>query len=120
MMRLRWLLLFVLMATCAQAQLAIDPLHPNGVSFDNSSAATGATTPSFSTSSANELLLAFVEFAGGTGPYAKTVTGCGLTWSLVKRTNVQLGGAETWEAFATTALSNCTVTETNSVNLRSS
>ncbi len=67
-------------------------------------------TPSFSTSAPNEQLLALVGAdASATGQTA-TVSGAGLTWSLVKRANAQLGDAEIWQAFATTALTNVTVT----------
>ena len=37
------------------------------------------------------------------------VTGAGLTWTLVRRTNAQLGTAEVWRAFAPTKLSAVTV-----------
>src|SRR5437660_12790491 len=89
-------LLPVLMATCAQAQLAIDKT----VSFDNINVAGSGTAPAFSTASANELLLAFIEVPGGTGSYVTGVSGCGGGWSLVKRTNAQTGDAEVWKTFS--------------------
>src|SRR5438093_12381479 len=101
-MRLRLVLLFLLLATCARAQLAIDKT----VSFDNINVSGSGLTPAFSTASANELLLVSVEIPAGTGSYVTGVSGCGLTWSPVKRTNVQTGDAEWWKAFATTILSN--------------
>ena len=48
------------------------------------------------------------------------VTGGGLTWALVKRTNTQPGGAEIWRAFAPAVLSNATVTANLSQNVVSS
>src|SRR4029077_2227486 len=109
MARLRWLLL-LLMAACAQGQIAIDPLQPNGVSFDNINSMLTDSTPAFSTGSANELLLAFEEIGTGTGALVKSVTGCSLSWVLVRRANAQSGDAEVWKAFATTKLTNCVVT----------
>jgi hypothetical protein len=81
------------------------------VSGDNGSAATSITTPSFSTTSANELLLAFVATDSLSSNMTVTgITGAGLTWSLVQRTNTQGGTAEIWRAFAATTLSDVTVT----------
>jgi len=76
-----------------------------------STSVTTITSPSFSTSSGNELLLAFVA-ADFTGTSVTGVTGGGLTWQLVVRTNVQAGDSEIWRAFATAPLTNATVTAT--------
>jgi hypothetical protein len=43
-----------------------------------------------------------------------TVSGAGLTWTLVQRTNARHGTSEIWEAFAPAQLSNVTVTSTQS------
>jgi hypothetical protein len=68
------------------------------------------TSPSFSTTSAAELLLAFVATdAKSPGMSVTNVTGASLTWVLVRRTNVQLGTAEIWRAVAPTKLSNVAV-----------
>jgi hypothetical protein len=74
---------------------------------------TTATTPTFSTTASNELVLAFVasDVAPGNTQTA-TVSGAGLTWSLVKRANTQPGDAEIWQATAPNPLSNATVTST--------
>jgi hypothetical protein len=48
------------------------------------------------------------------------VTGAGLTWTLVKRTNTQKGTSEIWRAFATAPLTNATVTATVSQRVLSS
>jgi len=72
-----------------------------------------ATTPSFSTSASNELLVAFVSSDGPSGGgQSVTVSGAGLTWTLIRRTNTQAGTAEVWQAMAPTPLTNVTVTST--------
>ena len=76
---------------------------------------TGAvTTPSFHTAAAGETLLAFVASDGpaGTGKQTATITGAGLTWTLVKRANARSGDSEVWKATAPTVLSNVTVKST--------
>ncbi len=80
---------------------------------DNSSRATTIVTAAFSTTSTNELLLAFVSADApttGTNTTVSGMTGAGLTWTLVRRTNVQRGTAEIWRAFAAAALTNVSVT----------
>jgi hypothetical protein len=82
---------------------------------DNSSKATTIVTAAFSTTSTNELLLAFVSADApttGTNTTVSAMTGAGLTWTLVSRTNVQRGTAEIWRAFAAAALTNVSVTAT--------
>jgi len=89
---------------------------------DGSSAKTTIATPTFSTTAANELLLAFVatDYISGTNTTVTGIAGGGLTWTLVKRTNTQAGASEIWRAFATTTLSNVTVTATLSQSVISS
>jgi len=89
-------------------------INPTGISVDQ--VVSGAfATPLFSTSAGNELLLAFISVSpqsgsSGGGPASVIdVTGGGLTWVLVKRTNVQAGSAEIWRAFSTAPLSNISV-----------
>jgi hypothetical protein len=65
-------------------------------------------TPAFTTAAAGERLVAFVA-AGGNGQTA-TVSGAGLTWTLVRRANVRSGTSEIWTATAATRLVNVTVT----------
>jgi len=80
------------------------------VSTNRSGSASNITSPSFSTASVNELLLAFVATDGrSSGMTVTSVTGGGLTWALVRRTNTQMGTAEIWRAFAPARLSNVTV-----------
>lgn len=75
---------------------------------------TSFSTGNFSTASGKELLLAFISAAQATGGggtvLVSSVTGAGLTWSLVKRANGQKGTAEIWKAFAPNTLNNQSVT----------
>jgi Viral BACON domain len=97
--------------------LAIDAT----VSKDNGSASSSVTSPAFATSSGNELLLAFVATdAFSANMTVTSVTGAGLTWTLVQRTNTRGGTSEIWRAFATTTLSNATVTANLSQSVVSS
>jgi hypothetical protein len=72
------------------------------------------TTPTFHTGEAGETLLAFVSADGPAKANGQTVTvsGGGLTWTLVKRSNAQAGDAEVWEATAPSVLTAATVTST--------
>jgi RHS repeat-associated protein len=74
------------------------------------------TTGAFSTTTAGELLLALVQSDGpnSAGSQTTTVTGAGLTWSLIARENGQGGVSEIWKATATTTLTGATVTATQS------
>jgi hypothetical protein len=71
------------------------------------------TTAAFSTSAPGDLLLALVGSDGpGGGAQTVTVSGAGVSWSLVRRTNTQAGTAEVWSAIASSQLSGVTVTST--------
>jgi hypothetical protein len=72
------------------------------------------TTPAFHTAMAGETLLAFVSSDGPAKAAGQTVTvtGAGLTWTLVKRSNGQAGDSEIWQATAPAVLSSATVTST--------
>ncbi len=89
------------------------------VSNDQQSPAARITTSPFSTSAANELLLAFVatDQADSSDMVVRSVTGAGLQWTLVARTNTQLGTSEIWRAFATAPLSKVAATATLSQNV---
>jgi len=66
----------------------------------------GVTTPIFNTAAPGELLLAFVASDGPTSTaQTTTVSGAGLTWTLVRRANSQLGTAEIWQATAASLVS---------------
>jgi len=81
------------------------------VSVDRGSASPTVTTSQFSTHAANELLLAFVssDYLGGTNTAVQSISGAGLTWTRVIRSNVQAGTSEIWRAFSAAALSSVTV-----------
>jgi hypothetical protein len=68
-------------------------------------------SPPLSTTSANELILAFVSSDGpATGAQSvAAVSGAGLTWSLVARANTLPGTAEIWQAYATTRLTGASI-----------
>jgi hypothetical protein len=72
------------------------------------------TTAAFSTAGAGRWLFAFVRADGSTtaGSQSATVSGAGLTWTLVRRTTAQRGTAEVWAASAPATLTNVTVTST--------
>jgi hypothetical protein len=74
----------------------------------------GPLSVSVSTAAAGELLLAFAG-SDGIGAQTMTVSGAGLTWTLVKRTNAQNGDSEIWSARATAQLSAASVTATQSI-----
>jgi len=90
---------------------------------DQTSASSSITSPTFSTVSSNELLLAFVgadRLSLLNNTTVSGITGGGLTWVLVKRTNGQNGTAEIWRAFATSALTNVSVKATLNQSVQSS
>ena len=100
--------LFALMPVSSSAAIAVDAV----VSADQGSAKASVSSPAFSTSASNELILAFVatDYLGGTNTSVTGVSGAGLTWNLVVRTNVQSGTAEIWRAFATSTVNAGVVT----------
>lgn len=86
---------------------------------DRSKSSTSLTSPAFSTRQGNELLLAFIGTNSVAGvETVRGVTGAGLTWTLVRRTNTQGGTAEIWRAFATQPLNQAVVTAALSTSLR--
>jgi Domain of unknown function (DUF4082)/Bacterial Ig domain len=96
--------------------IAGSPAMDAVVWIDQPNTQTTVTSPPFSTVAGNELVLAFIsaDYLGGTNTSVTGVTGAGLTWVLVGRTNVQAGSSEIWRAFAPSPLSNVTVTATMS------
>jgi hypothetical protein len=75
-------------------------------------------TPALSTASAGDTLVAFVAVDGPDAARSQsaTVTGGGLTWSLVKRSDTQAGVTEIWSATATGTLSNQVIAATPAVS----
>ena len=92
------------------------------VSKDQATASTTVSTPAFSTTSGNELWLALIstDYLSGTNTTVKSISGAGLTWVLVQRTNAQNGSSEIWRAFSFVPVSNATVTATLSQSVGSS
>jgi len=111
----------VLLIACSRATWAAVGIDVT-ISRDQSPRQTTVTTAAFSTSAANELLLAFIstDHRAGNNTTVTGVTGGGLTWAFVRRTNVQRGGAEIWRAFAPAILTNVTVRATLSQSVVSS
>jgi hypothetical protein len=71
------------------------------------------TTAPFSTAQPGELLVALVASDGPrAGGQTVTVSGGGLSWSLVRRANAQPGSADVWQALAPAALANVSVQAT--------
>jgi len=75
----------------------------------------GTETVTLTTATAGELLVAFVASEGNVGQTV-TVSGAGLTWTLVRRANAIEGTSEVWSAVAPARLINATITATQSVS----
>lgn len=110
---LAWLLVT---GSFASAGISLDV----SVSADQSTAA--ISTVPFSTASGSELLLAFIatDYVSGSNTTVTGVSGGGLSWTLVCRTNVQSGTSEIWRAFAPSTLSAVGVTATLSQSVAAS
>src|SRR5579883_2597609 len=108
----------LLFAPCVWSAIAVDAT----ISKDQTTASLTVTSPSFSTTTCQELLLAFIstDHLSGTNTTVQSVSGAGLTWALVVRTNVQSGSSEIWRAFAPSALTARSVTATLSQKVQSS
>jgi len=89
---------------------------------NRSTNATTLVSGAFSTTSANELLLAFIsaDYRTGANTTVTGVAGGGLTWVLVKRTNTQSGSSEIWRTLAPTTLTSASVTATLSQSVAGS
>ena len=99
------------------ASNAVTPAAVGPVTVDKTVFTDGSgtmTSPSITTSTANDLIVAFVSSDGqaGAGRQTFTVTGAGLTWTLAKRSNGQSGDSEIWWARASGTLSSQTVKAT--------
>jgi hypothetical protein len=88
---------------------AVGPITVDKTVFTDGSGA--MTSPSLTTSTANDLVVAFVSADGppGGGRQTFSVTGAGLTWTLAKRSNGLSGDSEIWWARASGTLSSQTV-----------
>lgn len=104
----------------APVTLTVNNSHPaNLIGKDVSISVDGngtITTPPFSTSTASDLLIAFVSYDGPSGsPQTAFVSGAGLTWTLLERSNTQSGTAEIWSARADGSLSGVNVSAVTGV-----
>jgi Bacterial Ig domain/Lysyl oxidase len=100
--------------TSAPVTVTVDNSHPpSTIGKDVTVSADGTNilqTPAFSTTVPGELLVAFVAYDGPAGsPQTATVSGAGLVWTLLKRSNFQSGTAEIWAAKSIDPLTNVTV-----------
>jgi hypothetical protein len=94
---------FSLTGTSAPVSFTVDNSRPpstigvDALAF--SDAAGVMTTPAFSTTNPSDLLVAFVAYDGPSGaPQSASVSGAGLAWTLLMRSNAQSGTAEIWVA----------------------
>ena len=103
-------------ATAPSVPISVVSVNTGALAIDTQSVQTGhgaVTTAAFSTSVVGDQLVALVAADGSsTANQTATVTGAGLTWSLVKRSDAQLGTVEIWAATAPTILHGVTVTAT--------
>ena len=83
-------------------------------SLNQNTPSTVVSSPGLTTNYHNELLLAFISTDSTTSPNTtvQSVSGGGLTWSLVARTNAQMGTSEIWRAFAPKVLNGASVSAT--------
>jgi hypothetical protein len=108
----------VVKITLSSPYASIDPVLDISVSADQKEPSSKVVSPAFSTTGADRLILAFVSADGpaaasssATGAQrVSAVTGGGLSWTLVKRSNSYGGTAEVWQAHATSLVSGATVT----------
>lgn len=97
----------------ASAPVDLDVIAPGpGVDAQSAQDGTGTVTTTPLTTTGPRLLVAFTSADGPAGKQRTTVTGAGLTWSLVARANREGGTAEIWSAQASGALTGATVTST--------
>src|SRR5579884_3500256 len=97
----------------AVSQTSGSSLVIDGTASGNRSSQTSSVrTQYFSTTSSNDLLLAFISADSNptTPNTVKSVSGAGLTWQFVARANSVPGDAEIWRALAPAALSSVSVT----------
>src|SRR5690242_16412165 len=106
----RWVVVALVPLFVALA-VVLGPARPAlaaGLAVDKTVSVNGHGT--VTTAPTGEVLIALVSADGPiSGGQAMTVSGAGLTWSLVRRSNGQLGVSEVWKATATTVLSGVTV-----------
>jgi hypothetical protein len=100
-------------ATSAQAAatITVQPAVPLAVGQTVFSDGTGTRVTAPFAVSAGDLLVALVSAHGpSSGTQTATVSGAGLSWSLVRRVNSQRGTSEIWSAVAPGAIGSATIT----------
>jgi len=108
----------VVKITLSSPYAPIDPVLDVSVSADQKQPSSKIVSPAFSTTGADRLILAFISAdgpassanSGASAQHVSAVTGGGLDWTLVKRSNSYGGTAEVWQAHATSLISGATVT----------
>lgn len=100
--------------TSVPATVTVDNSHPAlPIGEEVVVSADGAgviTTQSFSTTAPSDLLVAFVSYDGPSQfAQSATVSGAGLVWTLLERSNTEDGTSEIWSARADGTLSGVTV-----------
>lgn len=94
----------------------IEPVLDISVSADQKDPSSQVVSPAFSTTGADRLILAFVSADGPAAASSagaqrvSVLTGGGLTWTLVNRSNSYGGTTEVWQAHATSLISGAKVT----------
>jgi RHS repeat-associated protein len=101
-----------LTATAAPAPVKAGPAETGSWSASELAKGSLVTSPAVSTKVGGELLLALVSADGPAGKTQEVtkVTGGGLTWKLVTRSDSEQGTAEVWQAYATKTLSKVKIT----------
>jgi RHS repeat-associated protein len=96
-----------LTATTAPALVKAGPAETGSWPASELTKGSSVTSPTVTTKARGELLLALVSVDGPAGKTQQVtkVTGGGLTWKLVTRSDGQQGTAEVWQAYATGTLS---------------
>jgi hypothetical protein len=106
---------FGLVGTSAPVTITVDNSRPPSViaidAMVYSDASGVMTTPPLTTTTASDLLVAFVAYDGpANAPQTASVTGANLPWTLLMRSNTQKGTSEIWAVKASNILTNVTVT----------
>jgi len=116
-----WCGALALAFSCEQANASLITKDVT-VSHDQSTVSATVASPAFSTAHADELLLAFITADEDSTPNTtvESVSGGGLVWTLVVRTNTQGGTSEIWRAFAPAMVKSTIVTATLSQSVVSS
>ncbi len=102
------------LTSATQTATAVPPATDDIVSANETAKTAKITSPPVTTKAPGELLLAFISANGPTSKHQKvtSVTGAGLTWALVVRSNAEHGTAEVWQAYASAVVASAKITAT--------